>query len=301
MTGRLPDFLIIGAARSGTTALHSYLRQNPAIFMPSAKEPNFFAFEGETLRVTGPGADFINNSVTDLTAYRALFADAPVGAILGEASPLYLYVPGTAERIKARVPQVRMIAILRNPVEQAFSHFLYATKLRIETEPDFARALTLEEERLAMGWQPLFGYSRFPRYGEQLARYFAQFPREQFLIRTYEDLVGQPEALMRDILTHIGADAGFSPDMSQRLNAGGRPKNAAFQDFLMKSNPVTRAVGLVVPQSARLRIRDWLASLNTRRDDDMPKAARRILIDRLGDDVTALGGLLGRDFSHWLR
>lgn len=296
----LPDFLIIGAARAGTTALHSYLRQSPDIFMPAHKEPNFFAFEDEVLACRGPGAEFINNSVTRMADYRALFADAAPGMRRGEASPLYLYSPKAPARIAHHLPDVRMVAILRNPVDQAFSHFLYATKYRIEPIADFTEALRREEERMAAGWQPLFGYSTFPRYAEQLERYFARFQRGQILIRTYEDYLSDPAGLMADILDHIGADRSFRADMSEKMNAGGRPKNAAFQDFLMKSNPVTRAIGMVVPKAARLRIRDRLAALNMTRDDRMPKAAKALLLERLGPEIERLGPMIGRDLSGWL-
>lgn len=297
----LPDFLVIGAARAGTTALHGYLRQHPGLRLPQVKETNFFAFAGETLTCRGPGAEFINNSITDLDRYRSLFDGAPAGARLGEVCPLYLYAPTAPARIRALVPDVRLVAILRNPVEQAFSHFLYATKMAIEPETDFLRALDLEEDRLAQGWQPLFGYSRFPRYGEQLARYLALFPRDRILVRRYEAFQTDPARLMAEILDFIGADPGFRPDMREKPNAGGVPKSRLFQDFLMRKNPVTTAIGLVVPQETRLRIRDRLARLNLRREDAMPPKARAILQARLADDIAALGRLLDEDFSDWLR
>ncbi len=296
----LPDFLIIGAARSGTTALHDYLRQHPGIFMPALKEPNFFAYEGTTPRCRGPGAEFINNSLTDQAAYRALFAPAPPGAVCGEASPLYLYSPRAPGRIARRLPRARLIAILRNPVEQAFSHFTYATRLAIEPETDFLRALELEQERLAAGWQPLFGYSSFPRYGEQLERYFALFPRSQILIRTYEEFRDRPQQLMREIFAFLGVDAGFRPDMSRRPNAGGVPRNRALQDFLMRPNPVTGAIARLLPQKLSRTIRDRLAAANTRPAPQMPPDARAILAERLRDDIERLQALLRRDLSHWL-
>lgn len=296
-----PDFLVIGAARAGTTALHSFLRQHPQLFLPKVKEPNYFAFAGQTLACQGPGADFINNSVTTPAAYAALFADAPTGAICGEASPLYLYAPEAPANIRQQAPDAKMIAVLRNPIEQAWSHFMYATKLRIEDERDFTRALRLEDQRLAAGWQPLFGYSRFPRYGEQLARYFDLFPKTQILIRTYEDFQTAPDRLLAGIFAFIGADPAFRPDTSQTLNAGGVPKNRVFQDFLMKSNPLTRAVGLVVPRATRLRIRDWMAGFNLRREDEMPATAKAILLDRLGDDIALTERLTGLDLAAWRR
>jgi len=298
---RKPDFLVIGAARAGTTALYSYLKQHPSIFMPTAKEPNFFAFEGQDLDCKGPGADYINNSRNTLEAYGALFADAPEGALLGEASPLYLFAEQAPRRIHHHIPDVPMVAILRNPIEQAYSHFMYATKQRIEPLESFTEALHQEEARLADGWQPLFGYSSFPRYATQLQRFYDLFPKEQILIRTYEDFQTAPQEVLHDIFAHIGADTAFVPDMSHRPNAGGVPKNRLFQDFLMKPNPITRAIGLVVPQEARLKIRDQLARLNLKGDTEMPKEARIILIERLAAEIHAVQRLIGRDLSHWLR
>ena len=296
----MPQFLLIGAARAGTTAIYSYLRQCPEIFMPRVKEPNFFAFEGQTLACRGPGADYINNSITRLADYRDLFATSPPGAVLGEASPLYLFADQAAARILHHAPDARLVVVLRNPVEQAFSHFMYATKQRIEPLTDFVAALNAEDQRIADGWQPLFGYSRFPRYSEQLARYLALFPREQILIRLYEEFERDPATLMQDILAHIGVTSGFRPDMAIKHNAGGVPKNRIFQDFLMKYNPVTRAIGLVVPQETRLRIRDRLAGFNLKRDETMPPEARAILLNRLGDQIKALQPMIDRDLSNWL-
>nr|WP_070959181.1 sulfotransferase [Hyphomonas sp. Mor2] len=301
MTTRLPNFLVIGAARAGTTALHAYLRQHPDVFMPVNKEPNFFAFEDEDLDCQGPGADYINNSITDLADYTALFSDAPANACLGEASPLYLYSEKAPGRIKHHVPDAKMILILRNPVEQAYSHFMYATKQCIETEADFGKALTLERERMAAHWQPLFGYSAFPRYGEQLARYFELFPREQFLIKRYEDYQATPDSFLRDVFDFIGVDKTFEPSMGDKVNAGGVPKNQAFQDFLMKSNPVTKAIGLVVPQQTRLKIRDWMAKKNMNAPEALNAEARTVLLDRLSDDIQLLENLLDWDLGDWLR
>jgi Sulfotransferase family len=297
---RFPEFVVIGAARSGTTALHSYVQQHPQVFMPEAKEPNFFSFEGETLTCKGPGADFINNSITRLDTYLNIFADVPETTICGEASPLYLFTPKTAARIKHHIPHARLVVILRNPIEQAYSHFLYATKMAVETEPDFVTALSLEDERLAAGWQPLFGYSDFPRYAEQLERFFEHFPREQFFIRTYEDFRGDAPGLLKELFEFIGVDSEFQPDMSNKPNAGGVPKFRALQNFLMRPNPVTGAISRVMPLRLRMAIRDQIATMNMKKADVMPPEARRILKQRLSDEIRALEKLIDRDLSAWL-
>jgi len=298
-----PDFLVIGAARSGTTALYNYLKQHPDVFMPSQiKEPNFYCYEGLTLDVKGPGAEFINNSVTQSEVYEALFEGASDNQIKGEASPLYLYEPRTPERIASSAPDIKLIAILRNPIEQAYSHFMYAARLLVEDESDFVKALNLEEERRAKGWQPLFGYSSFPRYGEQFERYFKHFDKSQFLIETYEDFDAAPLPVLERIYEFLGVDRNFRADISFRPNAGGVPKSQAFQDFLIKPNRITGLIAKVVPLQARSKIRDHLVARNLKKaETGMPDAARQILRARLAGDVALLGDVLGRDFSHWVR
>ena len=297
-----PDFLVIGAARSGTTALYNYLRQHPDIYMPSrVKEPNYFCYEGLRLEIKGPGAEFINNSVTDADAYAELFDEAQEGQITGEASPLYLYEKRAPERIAALAPDAKMVAILRNPIEQAYSHFMYGTRLLVEDEPDFETALQLEEERLAKGWQPLFGYSAFPQYGAQLSRYFEFFDRSQFLIETYENFDADPMDVLRRIYGFLGVSGDFEADVSYRPNAGGVPKSQAFQDFLIKPNPVTGLIAKVMPLQMRSKIRDHLVARNLKvAKTGMSSAARQILKDRLREDIAVLSDLLDRDFSHWL-
>jgi len=300
ITDSLPDFVIIGAARSGTTAIHSYLRQCGDVFMPGVKEPNFFAYEGVELDIKGPGAEFINNSVTELAKYKALFADAGPTQVKGEASPLYLYEPDAPTNMARHVPNAKIVVILRNPIEQAWSHYLYARKLAIENEPDFTKALMKEADRLSQGWQPLFGYSQFPKYGTQLKRWMKHFDRSQFFIRTYDDFVADPEKLMREMVRFVGVETPFDPDMSRKLNAGGVPKNKAFHDFLMRPNPVTGALGYIVPQKTRWAIRDWLAGFNTRGEPTMTEDAREILRERLAGEIMETGRILERDLRHWL-
>lgn len=296
---RLPDFLIIGAARSGTTALWSALRKHPDFFMCPAKEPNFFAFEGESLGCRGPGADFINNSITEFDRYCALFAEAPGGSICGEASPLYLYAEKAPAAIFRHIPEVRLVAVLRNPIEQAHSHFLYAKRNMLEPLEDFAQALDREEERLQAGWQPLFGYSRFPRYHEQLSRFYATFRPDQIKVFLYEDFQSDPAGLINEACRFAGARSSFLPEVV-RVNAGGRPKSAWLQNIIMKPNVLGRPLAAVLPLEVRRRIRDAIAERNLDRGEAIDPRARAILRERLHDEIVRLQDLLGRDLGAWL-
>jgi hypothetical protein len=267
--------------------------------MSRYKETNFFAFEGQTLDFRGPGAEFVNNSIASLEAYQELFADAPCDAAVGEASPLYLFSPEAPARIRARLPNVRLIAILRNPVEQAYSHYLYARKEMIEPLADFLAALDAQRARSDAHWQPLFQYIDFARYNVQLRRYFEQFQRDQLRIFLYEDFDADPLAVTQDIFRFIGVDATFAPDVSLRPNPGGIPRIPLLQSVVMRPNVASRLVGAVVPQPVRRWVRDRIARANMKRVD-MPAAARERLRDDLRADILGLQDLIGRDLSSWL-
>ncbi len=295
-----PTFIIFGASRSGTTGLYAYLKQHPDIFMSPRKETNFFAYEGRALACKGPGADYVNNSVTELSDYEALFAASGSAKARGEASPLYLYEEGTAERIRGRLPNVKLIAILRNPIEQAYSHFLYARRQMIEPLGNFEAALNAEQSRVDAGWQPMFRYARFPRYAKQLKRYFDVFPREQIRIFLYEDFERGPLEVLKNIFRFIGVDDAFLPDIDYRPNAGGNPRSPFIQDLVMRPGLAANIAGFFIPPEMRGRIRDALSAWNMTREECPPNARARLQRE-LSGEIRALQAMLGRDLSGWLR
>jgi hypothetical protein len=295
----MPNFLVIGAARSGTTALYTYLRQHPDVFMSPRKEANFFAFENEVLDFEGPGPEYVNNSINALADYQALFDGVANESAIGEASPLYLYSENAPQRIYAHVPDIKLIAILRNPIEQAFSHYLYAKRQVLEPLDDFMAALQAENQRKQDQWQPLFQYSQFPKYHQQLQRYYDIFPAEQIRIYLYEDFQSGQEALLKDIFSFIGVDETFAADLTYRPNAGGIPKSRLLQDLVMKPHAVTNLLGRILPEDTKRRIRDAISSRNLETPKLAP-AAREHLRAELSEDIQSLQSLIGRDLSHWL-
>ena len=298
----MPNFLIIGTAKSGTTALYNYLKQHPQVYVSPVKEPKFFAYEGEKLDFRGPGDRVANSSVvTDIEAYRALFAKASGETVLGEASPLYLYIPKARERIRHYVPEAKLIAILRNPAERAYSHFSQMVRDGREPLDDFSQALGAEEERVRDNWAFGWHYKRMGFYHAQLERYFDVFGREQIKVYLYEDLKTDPVGVLREIFRFLGVDDAFVPDMSLKHNVSGIPKSQALHAFIRQSHPIKSVFKPFVPEGLRLRLKTSLRNRNLRQPPPLSPEVRKELAEAYREDILRLQGLIRRDLSTWLK
>ena len=297
----LPNFLVIGAHKAGTTSLYHYLKQHPEVYMSPIKEPRFFSFEGDDLDFRGPLPQNPGKplAVTDLEAYRALFAGVSGETAIGEVSPGYLYREKAPGRIRHYIPEAKMIAILRNPAERAYSHFLMVRKNDREPLTDFAQALEAEEGRIKDNWW-IGHYKSMGFYHEQLSRYYELFGPEQIKVYLYEDLKEDPVGMMQSIFRFLGVDDAFIPDTSLRHNASGIPKSRALQALINKPNALKSAIKPFVPEGMRRRI---LVNLQNRNlaQAPMPEGVREELTEAYREDILKLQGLIGRDLSSWLK
>jgi hypothetical protein len=292
----LPNFLILGSAKCGTTALHHYLRQHPQVYMPSHKESNFFMFEGEGFRFNGP-LDF-EFEVTTLEAYEKRFHPEPEEVAIGEASPWYLYSPRAAENIHHRIPEAKLIAVLRNPADRAFSSYLHVVREGRENL-SFEEGLLAEEERIARGWEFIWHYRRAGFYTAQIERYLGLFPRERMRIYLYDDLLEDPARLMKDIYEFLGVDAEYAVDTSTRYNATGVPKNRLLGKLLLHQHPLKPVARRLLPEPLRCRLSELVN--NRLLEKPSPDAEVYAGLKRgYKAEVLALQGLIGRDLSAWL-
>lgn len=301
----LPNFLLIGAAKAGTTALYNYLNQHPQIYMSPNKEPNFFAFEGWQPDYCGPGdAESTTNrlSVTNLEAYQALFQGVSDEKAIGEASTFYLYIPEAPKRIKQYIPDAKLIAILRHPVDRAYSFYLHLRRDGREGISNFSQALQAEEKRMHNHWSPVWRYKEFGFYSEQIQRYFDSFDRRQLKIYLYEDWKTNPVDVIQGIFQFLGVDNAFVPDMSVKHNRSTRiQKNRFVYNFLTKPNPIKDVLRPLIPA----KLRQPTAAKVYRNNLDKPKPlnpeTRQQLTPIFQDDILKLQDLIGRDLSHWLK
>jgi hypothetical protein len=305
----MPNFLIIGAAKSGTTALYEHLKQHPQIFMSWLKEPHFFAFEGEKPRFQGPGDQDLYNHIVvdDVEDYRSLYQGVSEEIAIGEASANYLYLLRARDRIRHYVPEAKLIAVLRNPAERAYSSFLHMTRDLREPSDDFAQALEAEQERIQNNWGPIWHYKHAGFYYEQLKRYYEAFGAEQIKVYLYEDLIDNPIGLQADIYRFLGVDDAFVPDVSARYNVSGAPKNKqlhALHTFLMRPHPLKSILKPLLPSGLRRRLLE--RTVNEIRNRNLAKPpfpieVRRQLIETYREDIRRLQVLIQRDLSKWLQ
>jgi Sulfotransferase family len=299
----MPNFLVIGAGKSGTTSLYHYLKQHPEIYMSPIKEPKFFALEGKTPDFRGPGDEVHMNrkSVTDVGAYRALFSGVTDEKAVGEASTLYLYSPEAPARIRHHVPHARLIAILRNPVDRAYSSFIQRVQKGDEPLDDFAQALQQEEDRVRNNWAPRWQAKRIGFYHEHLRRYYDAFERDQIKVFLYEDLKGDPVGVAQSAYRFLGVEDAFVPDVSLVYNPSGIPKSKALQALLKSPNPLRSVLKLLIPSGLRPRLTAYLENRNIVRPPPLEAAVRGELVESYRADILKLEKLIGRDLSEWLK
>jgi len=297
----MPNFLVIGAAKSGTTSLYHYLKQHPQIYMSPIKEPKFFAYEGMVVDFCGPRDENLNlGTITAVEAYRALFQDVSNELAIGEASPIYIYNSRAPGRIKHYIPRVKLIAILRNPAERAYSSFTGLLRDGREPLPDFAEALRQEKTRISNNWSFFWHYKQRGFYYVQLKRYFDLFNREQIKIYLYEDFRDNPLGILKDIFRFLDVDDNFVPDLSLRYNVSGTPRNRKLHIFLAGPNSMKSILERLVPEKLRSRIRLALIDRNLIKKQ-LPPDVRRELIRGYREDILKLQDLIGRDLSKWLK
>lgn len=294
----LPNFLIIGAAKAGTSSLYYYLKQHPQVFMSAIKEPKFFALEGESLDYKGPDRGININSVNNLADYQKLFEGVADEVAVGEASPMYLTSPKAPANIKRYIPDVKLIAILRNPVDRAFSSYTHLIRENLETL-SFEAAVEAEPERIANKWSHLFYYTQNGYYASQVKNYLENYDTENIKIYLYEDLIQDTPKLVDELYGFLGIDRSFSPDLSKR-NVSGIPKSRFLHSLFRKDNVVKDSLKRFFPKEMRRQIAEDVLRRNLGAKPELDNRMRDRLTSLYRKDILELQDVLHRDLSGWL-
>jgi hypothetical protein len=320
----LPNFFVIGAPRSGTTSLYEYLDAHPEVFMSTVKEPDFFIHPSlavaHPLGGTAPAdleadAARVEELAKHLQTYRALFAGASGEPRIGEASAIYLGNPIAPWHLRGYVPDAKLIAVLRNPTERAFSHLVHAK--RIYAEHGQASAIGAEgmsvDDAFAAAVDTALRDGPFDEttsdpevwvqsgfYHLHLTRFLSHFPADQLKVFLFEDLVQRPREVMREIYGFLGIDDTFELPTTEAFNASVVPRSQRLFSFFTTKNSLMRKAKAMAPTKVRA------AALRTR--NRLLGAGKPPLDPGLGskldaiyrEDILALQDHLGRDLSGWL-
>jgi hypothetical protein len=299
----LPDFLVAGVPKAGTTALHTALSRHPGLFMSPIKEPKFFLTGGPPPASGGPGdALTYREHVWQRDRYEALFDPAPPGTLRGESTPLYLYDRAALRRVRDLIPAAKLIVVLRDPVERAHSNWTHLWSAGLEPVGDFVQACAEEERRIAAGWAPFWHYTGLGRYGTQLDYAFSLFPREQMLVIRYRLLVDEPAVTLDRICAFLGVETGMVTDIP-RENVTSHPEQTLAHRAVSVGIRASDGLGRALPGSAAAaatRKLERFLQRGRRERQPLSWQQRQALLPGFEDDIKLLERVLGEDFGDWL-
>jgi hypothetical protein len=280
----LPTFLIVGAAKAGTTSLYEYIRQHPEAFMPEVKEPHYF----------------INGHLIDRDSYSQLFVKGIHKKARGEASTGYLYSPESPEWIRGELGEIKIIVLLGNPADRAFSLYNWMVMEGYEKSPTFEDALRREPERFAdedfrisaPHFFPDYLSYRTGLYCEQVTRYLDTFGRDHVGVWLFEELVRKPCEVCAEVFEFLNIDPRFVPNIGVH-NRSRLPWSTSLQFWFRNRAPACLG-RRVVGHAMRLNLECGHRAIK-------PNAVLHSLLERYREDIGRLQKLIGRDLCCWLR
>jgi hypothetical protein len=297
----LPDILILGAAKSGTTSLAFYLKQHPNVLMPR-KEPGFFAYHDRPTTEIPSGIK--DRQVVDLNSYTRMYENVKPGQKICDASVAHLTnaehtIKNARKYYGKHIQDVKAILVLRNPVDRAFSHYLMFVKNGLETLP-FEEAIKPENVNARKGIQLGYDYLGGSLYAKRVEAFQNAFPN----LRIYftEDLK-QREENLKDLLSFCGLRQDVIINTSAQLNPSGIPKRKGLIKLLHKRSGIKETLKIILPDRLQFRLTAIKSQLMRKSIESVsidPLLKRDLLQSNFKEDILELEKLTGRDLANWL-
>lgn len=296
---RTPDFIIGGAQRAGSTALAEALSAHPDVSISDPKEPSYFATLFGSLDYTGPGDQwFAAQNVSNWESYIDLFDNG--ASLVGEASVMYLAIPGTAAAIRERLPDVKIILILRDPLARARSAHSYLRGKGRETEKSFSAALAKERGRRAAGFGPMWWLEGSSDYAPGLREFISEFGRDRVYVTTNEELKADPARILASVSRFLGIPESGDPVnflTSNAVNSGGAPRSAVLTRLLYPPDKIRHFLRRLAPAklTSFVRFARRRSTTSATHDDELLDAGTLL---RFRESARRTGEVLGRDMSE---
>jgi hypothetical protein len=304
-TDSLPQFVIAGAPKAGTTALHAALATHPGLYLSPVKEPKYYLTDGRPPPRSGQRGPGDAHSAQEWTwrraDYLALFAGAPAGTVRGESTPFYLHDRAAQRRLATDVPGIKVVVVVRDPVDRAYSNWAHLRADGLEPEADFLTAVQAEPARIDAGWAPFWHYRGLSRYGEQLRDLYRHVPREQVFLLRYRQLVDSPRETLDRVSAFLGVETGVAHTVSPE---NVKPFVADTRRYRLLARAVRAGAALgayAPPQVWRQASRPLIAALHAGRAPrpPLPVEVRREVLGPLLADIELLEDLTGESFADW--
>ena len=290
----MPNFLIVGAAKAGTTSLYHYLRQHPDIFMPEWKELSFFI--GDPY---GP-----LHKVKSQQYYGKVFAQAKNQTAVGEASTSYLYDEAAPEIIKDKLGSIKILIILRDPVAMSYSLYNHQVRREGETIENFEAALDAEAHRKndpdfkknCYGWHANYYYYQRGLYYQQVRRYLDKFGKDNVKIILFDELTADPVRVVQQVFRFLGVDDTFVPVIKVHNPAGGIldiPK------FWKDTGLLLKTLQFVFSKNLIKKIPHLLRNIGRKPPLPINPLTGKKMRENYDDDICRLEHLIGKDLSSW--
>jgi len=312
----LPNFFIVGAPKAGTTSLYHYLAQHPDVYMSPIKEPNYFS---EEIRLGNIDANWqewaqredeslqqylrgsmqekrFGGIVSNWPDYVKLFQNVNGEKALGEASVCYLWSKTAAQNIASILPNAKIIMVLRDPVERAFSQYKQSVANGL-VKNSFRELVETNLNRKSDKFDLLNPFLEFGLYHEQVKRYMELFPTENLRIYLYEELRHTLSETLADIFRFLEVDPQFAPDTSEQHLRSQAPRYI-WPSYMLKTFRIGMPLKNVIPGRFRPTVRKWVFSHS--QSLDLDPADRVYLNDYYREDTVRLSTLIKRDLHGWL-
>lgn len=301
MSKKLPNLLIVGAAKCGTSSLHKYLDQHPQIFMSEVKEPRFISSQVTRFPLNGPGDHKVEAwYVKDYEGYTKLFKGSEGYPVVGESSAdtLYFY-ERTIPVIKRYHGDPKIIIMLRNPVKRAFSAYQHLVR-DLREELSFEDGLREEPNRIRDNWELIYHYTAASLYYDSVKAFLDNFTSVKIILT--EDQEKRPQQVLRDIFRFLEVDENCDINTEIRYNMSGKPKSQWLHQFFFEGNVARRFAQPIVrtlfSRETRMRIAQKIQEKNLTRLTINPDTKRR-LHEYFEEDIRKMETLLNRDLSVW--
>lgn len=285
-----PNFIIIGAPKSGTTSLYHYLWQHPDIEFSKVKEPKYFSFKDVSFNFTGhpKGVEKLKKStINSEEDYIALFKNME-SKYIGEASPNYFHFEPAAKNIFDFYPGMRLVVILRNPVERLYSDWKHNVRMGWEPVKKFTKILQITDSRMKNNGLPYYDYLNKGKYSTHLERYLRYFPKKHIKIIFYEDFEDDPGSICNEVIEFLGQDGNFQFKTDKiYMQDIHTPKN----EHIWK---MSKKIGRF-----SFRIKKFLDDLNSVPKEISPRD-KAVVQRYYREEILQLEKLTGRSLRHWL-